>query len=84
MPLMLQKLKDKLAEQPKRVTITEAQSILDDIKVSVEIRTERLRLCQSCEHHYEKINICAMCGCLTTIKTWIPISSCPVNKWDRV
>jgi tetratricopeptide (TPR) repeat protein len=42
-------------------------------------REKRLRTCARCEHHTGVR--CKLCGCFTTVKTWMPHEKCPIGKW---
>lgn len=72
---MLEKLKSKIAETTTKVVHV--------IKVPQEIREARLELCMSCDSLVPHINMCNMCGCIVNAKTWIPNTSCPLNKWGK-
>jgi hypothetical protein len=63
------------------------------MKVTRTERTERLRICQSCEH-YTSSGTCGtpivgdtlpdgskLCGCFMAVKTWLRVGSCPIKKW---
>ena len=43
--------------------------------------SERFGICTSCPKFNSQTNHCTVCGCLMTIKTFIPIARCPENKW---
>lgn len=42
---------------------------------------ERLNICSNCPKFDYTKDRCTVCGCLMTIKTFIPIFHCPENKW---
>jgi hypothetical protein len=42
---------------------------------------ERFEICTKCEKFNPHTDKCGVCGCLMTIKTFIPIFHCPENKW---
>lgn len=46
-----------------------------------EISEIRLKVCGECEHYILNEYRCDICGCNMKIKTEIPFSSCPLNKW---
>ncbi len=49
--------------------------------VAPAVREERLRTCASCEHHTGVR--CKLCGCFTSVKTWLPHEQCPLEKWPK-
>jgi len=42
-------------------------------------RDQRLAVCATCEHHTGVR--CRLCGCFTSVKTWLPHERCPMGKW---
>jgi hypothetical protein len=42
---------------------------------------ERYHKCVQCPRFDIPDGICKECGCLMVLKTFIPIASCPLNKW---
>lgn len=77
----LDKLKtrtEELAQEAER----QAEKIWSEtVKVPSDERDRRLSICQGCEY-LESLNRCKKCGCFMDVKTWLPMSSCPVKKWD--
>ena len=53
-------------------------------KVSDEIASERLSICQACPELIKITNQCKKCGCMMNLKTKLPHASCPLNKWGQV
>ena len=51
-----------------------------------ELATERIQICNSCEHKKEDPYIhCGLCGCALKAKVFSPVKgACPANKWDEV
>jgi len=49
--------------------------------VPTEIKNERVKICQGCEHWNEASNRCRECGCQMRVKTSLTSSKCPLNKW---
>ena len=47
------------------------------------VSEERMRICESCEHHIKTTNQCGKCGCFLNGKTMFMSSKCPVGKWDK-
>lgn len=72
---MLEKLKERLNKT--------TDGFIQIVKVPSEIREDRLKICMSCDALVKPINMCSKCGCLMNAKTWIPKSSCPIQKWDK-
>lgn len=54
-----------------------------NLKVSSEIRQERIHICNNCEN-LSKIKTCSQCGCFMPLKTWLKSSKCPIDKWLEV
>lgn len=42
---------------------------------------ERFNICIHCPKFDLTTDKCRVCGCLMTVKTFIPIARCPENKW---
>jgi hypothetical protein len=42
---------------------------------------ERFEICLKCPKFDINTDRCQMCGCVMTLKTFIPIAKCPENKW---
>ena len=52
-----------------------------------EIASQRIEICNSCEHRKTTIyiNTCGVCGCLLKGKIFSPVvSACPKGKWDKI
>jgi tetratricopeptide (TPR) repeat protein len=49
-------------------------------RVSSATRQKRLAVCGECPHHTGVR--CRICGCYTSIKTWLPHESCPLGNWE--
>jgi hypothetical protein len=41
----------------------------------------RFEICIQCPKFNMKTDQCGVCGCLMTVKTFIPIFHCPEKKW---
>lgn len=52
--------------------------------VSKEIHDERLATCRDCERLFAPTLTCRECLCFMGVKTWIPGSHCPLDKWGAV
>ena len=61
--------------------------------VTGQKRTDRLTICQSCEHFVESTKSCGplvteaftdskLCGCHMPTKTRLKVASCPLGKWE--
>jgi hypothetical protein len=61
--------------------------------VTGQKRTDRLAICQSCEHFVESTKSCGplvteaftdskLCGCHMPTKTRLKVASCPLGKWE--
>lgn len=54
------------------------------ILASKEVKKERLKICEQCEHYELAANfakLCHQCGCILQWKTWIKDIKCPIGKW---
>lgn len=49
--------------------------------VSQQVRIERLKICNSCEHNIHSLNTCKLCKCYIPAKTMFSLTTCPDNKW---
>ncbi len=62
-------------------------SILDKIKsmapsvTLTEVQTERLDICNTCEHYVKSSTSCLKCGCFMKLKVKFKNVGCPVGKW---
>ena len=61
--------------------------------VTGQKRTDRLTICQSCEHFVQSTKSCGplvteaftdskFCGCHMPTKTRLKVASCPLGKWE--
>ena len=42
---------------------------------------DRMKICLQCEHFLKMTKQCKKCGCFMIIKTRLPNSTCPIDKW---
>ena len=49
--------------------------------VTEEVRQERIRLCESCEHFQGKTRQCGICRCFLDLKTRFSTEECPIGRW---
>lgn len=47
--------------------------------LSVEDQAARMKACEGCPH--KKGDMCASCGCILSIKSWMPGEHCPTGRW---
>lgn len=80
---MLDKLKNKMHEAAQTAK-QQAQQKLQAVRVTSDIQAQRMSVCESCEYLYTPTTTCKKCGCFMSVKTWISMSSCPLNKWQAV
>lgn len=57
-------------------------SVTEEIKVSSDVRENRINLCHECEYFIKASSQCKNCGCFMPMKTWLKSAKCPVNKWN--
>lgn len=76
----MQALKKKLELQEKEKT---SGFLGIDIFVPNDVQQERYNICLDCEHFYELLKNCKICGCVMPLKTKLKNVSCPINKWDK-
>jgi len=50
--------------------------------VPEETQQQRYAICTSCELLNTVTKTCAACGCFMKLKTKLPHSFCPKDKWD--
>ena len=50
------------------------------LRVSEEIATERMNICQDCKH-LTITKQCTKCGCFMELKTKLKHAYCPIYKW---
>ncbi len=48
--------------------------------LKAEAAEQRYKICQSCDQ-LNSLNVCKQCGCYMPLKTRLPWTHCPVNKW---
>ncbi len=46
-----------------------------------EVQTERLDICNTCEHYVKSSTSCLKCGCFMKLKVKFKNVGCPVGKW---
>lgn len=51
---------------------------MSDIK---SLSEQRLDICKKCPRFFKPTNTCKECGCFMRIKTQLPNSTCPLEKW---
>ena len=73
---------NKLKERYKEIEFG-ATGIVEHLKVSSDLRSERLKTCRSCEHFWKSTDICSICKCYMPAKTWVSIAECPIQKWGK-
>ena len=57
--------------------VMEGKSIISE----EELKAERLKVCEPCEHFEKGLRRCAICHCFMDIKTKFVAAECPINKW---
>lgn len=50
-------------------------------KVSIELATERMSICNSCPELIKLTSNCKKCGCFMKFKTRLDGATCPLGKW---
>ncbi len=50
---------------------------------SQEKRDRRLDICKGCERLFKPTRTCKECGCFMTMKTWLRLAECPLEKWGQ-
>lgn len=51
-----------------------------DVQVSAEEKTQRMSICEACEHNANQY--CGQCYCILDVITGLKEKSCPVGKWN--
>lgn len=57
--------------------VMEGKSIISE----EELKAERLKICEPCEHFEKGLRRCSICHCFMDIKTKFVAAECPINKW---
>lgn len=47
--------------------------------ISQDERNKRIQICNVCE--YNRMKVCAQCGCMIDLKTKLKKAECPIGKW---
>jgi recombinational DNA repair protein RecR len=72
---MFEALKKKLEKTKNQV--------VELVKVSEEIRSQRFEICKNCDQ-LRSAEFCKLCGCYMPAKTWLSGASCPLKKWVAI
>lgn len=51
--------------------------------VNQEVKQQRLKICESCEHFVKQYSSCTQCGCYMPAKATFAKTSCPVGLWGQ-
>jgi hypothetical protein len=43
--------------------------------------SQRMEICNACEHYEKRFNVCGVCNCPLKFKARMPSFSCPLKKW---
>jgi hypothetical protein len=75
-------------EQAKNLTKLVTNTVIaaasgNDVFVSIEIKNERLLICNECPHYFKEEfrSRCKECGCFLEQKTQFSEAECPIGKW---
>lgn len=80
---MLDKLKSRLKEAGEIAKAKSTALLPEDWIVPESISEERLNICKTCEHLYQRTNQCRLCACFMNAKTKLAAAKCPINKWEK-
>ena len=58
-----------------------SSKVKEEIAVTVELRAERLAICNVCPEFNKSIRQCKQCGCFMDAKTALKPAKCPLEKW---
>jgi recombinational DNA repair protein RecR len=72
---MFEALKKKLEKTKDQV--------VELVKVSEEIRSQRFEICKNCDQLHST-EFCKLCACYMPAKTWLSGASCPLKKWVAI
>ena len=50
--------------------------------VPANVKEERIKICEGCEHYNSESTRCDECGCFINIKAGWASEKCPIDKWD--
>jgi hypothetical protein len=48
---------------------------------SQDLKVERLKLCDACQHFSKVLRKCKLCGCWMELKAKLLEARCPIDKW---
>jgi len=76
-----------MIEQAKNLTVAtikvgKALYNGDDVLVSDKVKTERQKICDTCEFYEAQSKRCSKCGCATEYKLGLATEECPEGKWQ--
>lgn len=46
-----------------------------------ELKNERMKVCEACDHFKRGLKQCDLCGCFMELKTKFIKAECPIGKW---
>ena len=49
----------------------------------IQFIKDRFDICDSCEKFNRSTYTCKECGCFMPVKITIPLTSCPLGKWEE-
>ena len=53
-------------------------------RVTEEVKTTRMAICNECPEFVKLTGQCKECGCIMKMKTTLPNAYCPLDKWAAV
>jgi len=55
----------------------------EKVKVSDEVFTKRMSICEGCPELNKTTKQCNSCGCFVRVKGRLKKEACPLNKWTQ-
>jgi len=61
-----------------------AKRLLDNPKLAPrKVASERLTICEECDHYRKDKMQCDICQCVMPLKTTFSNMRCPIDKWEE-
>lgn len=53
----------------------------NSVKADVDLASQRLTTCESCDRFLKATKQCLECGCIMPLKVRLAAANCPLRKW---
>ena len=68
---------EEYLEALKKYTLSKQPAITEE---QTSMKT-RMAVCKACDFFNPTLTLCKKCGCVMSIKAFLPKSKCPIGKW---